>query len=220
MPTFYVEGMAPDVDLLMVKALLTPLGTGSTADCIEGINYAFEMGADVVNLSLGSESENPEEDAFVQAINMLPDGKIVCAASGNESATKVGSPAVARNAIAVGALNSRDGIKAEFSNSGPELDFIMPGVNIFSGISRETLLDVTGAGPEAFSSLSGTSMATPHMTGMVALAIQLARQYDHILTVNDLRMMGRRYGRHHSNQYGYGPLTYEIIKKFVEDNLT
>lgn len=220
MSNFYVEGVAPDASLILVKCLLTPLGTGSTSDCIEAVNLAFDKGADVVNLSLGTESENPEEDAFVQAINMLPKDKIVCAASGNESATKVGSPAVAKNALAIGAMSPRTGLKAEFSNSGPELDFIMPGVNIFSGISRETLLDITGGGPEGFSALSGTSMATPHMTGMVALAIDLMKKYNYRPTVDTFREIGMRYGEYHSPEYGYGPLTYDMIKRYAEEKLT
>jgi hypothetical protein len=221
MPNFYVEGVAPDSDLIMVKCLLTPLGAGSTSDSIDGINLAFNMGADIVNLSMGSECENPMEDAFIQAVNMLPEGKIVCAASGNENVAKVSSPAVAEKALAVGAIDVRTREKADFSNTGPELDFIMPGVNIFSGISRETLLDVTGGGPEAFSVMSGTSMATPHLTGIIALAIELMRKYDFIPNVETFREIGRKYGEeHHTNERGYGPLTYDMIKRFVTENLT
>jgi len=220
MPNFYVEGVAPEAQMMLVKCLLTPLGAGSTSDCITAVNLAFNKGADIVNLSLGSESEDPEEDAFISAINMLPPGKIVCAASGNEGATKVGTPAIAENALAIGALDVRTNTKADFSNSGPELDFIMPGVNIFSGLARETLLDVVGGGPEGFSALSGTSMATPHMAGMVALAIDFMRRYDFVPTTETFREIGRRYGESHSNEYGYGPLTYGMVKQYVQENLT
>lgn len=220
MPNFYVEGMAPDATIMLVKCLLTPLGSGSTSDCIKGINMAFDQGADIVNLSLGSECQDPAEDPFVQAINSLPKEKIVCAASGNESATKIGSPAIAENAIAVGALNNRTGQKAGFSNSGSELAFCMPGMNIFSGVTRETLCDVTGGGPEGFSALSGTSMATPHMTGMVALAIQLMSKYKFRPTVETIKEIGRRYGEPHSNEYGYGAFTYDMLKRYVQENLT
>ena len=220
LPNFYVEGMAPDAQLMFVKCLLTPLGTGSTSDCIEGMNIAVNKGAQVINFSLGSEATDPAEDPFVKAINMLPEDRIVCAASGNESAMKVGSPALADKALAIGALNNRDGLKASFSNSGPELAFCMPGVNIFSGVTRETLCDVVGGGPEGFSALSGTSMATPHMTGMVALAVQLMKQHDFTPNVETFREIGRRYGEPHSNEYGYGPLTYQMIKQYVAENLT
>ena len=220
MPNFYVEGIAPDAQMMLVKVLLTPLGMGSTSDCIAGINLAFDKGADVINLSLGSEATDPEEDAFVQAINMLPEDKMVCAASGNEGATKVGTPAIAENALAIGALDVRTNTKADFSNSGHGLDFIMPGVNIFSGVARETLLDITGGGPEAFSALSGTSMATPHMTGMVALAIDLMKQYNYRPTINTFREIGERYGEHYTTERGYGPLTYGMIKQYVQENLT
>ena len=219
MPNFYVEGIAPDARMMLVKCLLTPLGMGSTSDCIEGINLAFDKGADVINLSLGSEATDPEEDPFVQAINMLPEDKVVCVASGNEGATKVGSPAIAENSLAIGAMDIRTGMKADFSNSGQELDFIMPGVNIFSGVARETLLDITGGGPEAFSALSGTSMATPHMTGMVALAIDLMKQHNYRPTIDTFREIGKRYGESYTTERGYGPLTYSMIKRYVAENL-
>jgi subtilisin family serine protease len=219
LPGFYVEGIAPDAHLIFVKSLLTPLGTGSTSDCIEGINIAVKRGAQVINLSLGSEATDPSEDPFVKIINSLPEHVIVCAASGNESAKKVGSPAIAEKALAIGALNNRTGLKADFSNSGPELDFCMPGVNIFSGLTRETLCDIVGGGPEGFSALSGTSMATPHMSGMVSLAIELMRQHDFIPTVETFREIGQKYGEIHNNDYGYGPLTYDMIKRYVQETL-
>jgi subtilisin family serine protease len=220
LPNFYVEGMAPDAHLIFVKCLLTPLGTGSTSDCIEGVNIAVNKGAQVINLSLGSESTDPSEDPFVKIINMLPPEIIVCAASGNESATKVGSPALAERALAIGALDNRTGLKADFSNSGPELAFAMPGVNIFSGLTRETLCDAVGGGPEGFSALSGTSMATPHAAGMVAVAIDLMKQHGFTPTSEIFKEIGRRYGEAHSNEYGYGPLTYQMIRQYVDENLT
>jgi subtilisin family serine protease len=220
LPGFYVEGMAPDAQLIFVKALLTPLGTGSTSDCIEGMNIAVDKGAQVINFSLGSEATEPSEDPFIKAINSLPENVIVCAASGNESANKVGSPANAEKALAIGALNNRTGQRAEFSNIGPELDFCMPGVNIFSGLTRETLCDMVGGGPEGFSALSGTSMATPHMTGMVALAVELMEQHDFTPDVATIKKIGQMYGEPHSNEYGYGPLTYDMIKRFVNEQLT
>lgn len=219
-PNFYVMGMAPDAQMIFVKCLLTPLGTGSTSDCIEGVNIAVNKGAQAINLSLGSEATDPTEDPFVKAINMLPQNVIVCAASGNESATKVGSPALAERALAIGALSNRTGLKANFSNTGPELAFAMPGVNIFSGVSRETLCDIVGGGPEGFSSLSGTSMATPHATGMVAVAIDLMSRHNFQPTAETFREIGRRYGERHTNEYGHGPLTYQMIKQFVQENLT
>ena len=219
-PNVYVQGLAPNAHMMLVKCLLTPLGSGSTSDCIEGMNIAIDHGADVVNLSLGSTASDPESDAFVQAINKLPPNKIVCAASGNDGATKIGSPAIAGNALAIGALDARKNIKASFSNSGPELAFIMPGVNIFSGVTRSTLCDVEGRGPPSFAMLSGTSMATPHASGMVALAIELMRQHGFEPTVETFREIGRRYGTPRSNEYGYGPLTYQMIRQYVQENLT
>lgn len=220
LPNVYVEGMAPDAHLMLIKCLLTPIGTGSTSDCIEAVNMAFDLGADIVNLSLGGECKRPDEDPFIKAIETLPEDKLVVAASGNEGDVKIGSPAVANKALAIGALDIRTGEKAGFSNSGPELDFIMPGVDIFSGLARETLLDITGLGPEGFSALSGTSMATPHMTGMIALAVQLMRQYNIKPTLSIFREIGAKYGEPHSSSRGYGPLTYDMIKRYVNENLT
>jgi len=219
-PNFYVEGMAPDAQIILIKCLLTPLGAGSTSDCIGAVNFAFDRGVNVVNLSLGSECKQPEEDPFVKAVEQLPKDKILCAASGNEGEAQVGSPAVSENVLAVGALDVRTGEKADFSNTGPELDFIMPGVDIFSGIARETLLDVTGGGPEGFSALSGTSMATPHMTGMIALAIDLMSRYNFTPTIDTFREIGAAYGEGRTFDRGYGPLTYDMLKRYAEEKLT
>lgn len=219
-PNYYVQGIAPGANMMIVKCLITPMGSGSTSDCIDGLNIAFDHGADVVNLSLGSTATDPSQDAFIQAINKLPPEKIVCAASGNDGASKVGSPANAQNALAIAALDSRLNTKADFSNAGPEIAFIMPGVNIFSGVTRNTLCDVEGRGPGGFAMLSGTSMATPHATGMVALAIQLMRQYGFQPTVQTFREIGQRYGAPRTDGYGYGPLTYQMIRQWVQDNLT
>lgn len=217
-PNITVEGVAPDANLLMIKALFTPMGAGSTSDCIDALGLAFIQGIDVVNLSLGMDFEQPIDDPFQIAINRLPKDKIiVVAAAGNDGLDRVNSPANAENALAIGAYDVKTNEVAGFSNRGEGLDFIMPGVNIFSGICRETLLDVTGGLPEGFSMLSGTSMATPHATGMVAIAIQMMKEHGIKPTVDTFREIGRRYGESHSFERGYGPLTYDMIKQYVSE---
>ena len=217
-PNITVEGVAPDANLLMIKALFTPMGAGSTSDCIDALGLAFMKGMDVVNLSLGMNFEQTVDDPFQNAINRLPKDKIiVVVAAGNDSLDRVSSPANAKNALAIGAYDVKTNEVASFSNRGEGLDFIMPGVDIFSGICRETLLDVTGGPPEGFSMLSGTSMATPHAAGMVAIAIQMMKECGIRPTVDTIRDIGRRYGESHSFERGYGPLTYEMIKQYVSE---
>lgn len=149
-----VVGIAPEVSLYGVK-VLDAGGSGTFADVVEGIQWTVENKMDIANFSLGaSQGTQALEDAVNAAAKA---GVAVIAAAGN-SGGSVGFPAAYSSVIAVSASNDKDKL-AYFSSRGPEVDFIAPGVNIDS--------TYMGGG---YSSLSGTSMACPHMVGLAALA--------------------------------------------------
>ena len=150
-----VVGIAPDVSLYGVK-VLNARGRGTFAGVIDGIQWAVQNGMDVANMSLGaSRGTEALKDAMDAA---KAAGTIIIAAAGN-SGGSVGYPAAYDSAIAVAASNSSDKV-AYFSSRGSEVDLIAPGVSI-----KSTYL---GGG---YRSLSGTSMACPHITGLAALAV-------------------------------------------------
>ncbi|MFA5140618.1 MAG: S8 family peptidase [Elusimicrobiota bacterium] len=150
-----VVGVAPEAYLYAVK-VLDKDGSGSLGSILGGMNWCAENGMQVANMSLGMEQDNFLLKWGVD--NLLEDGVVIVAAAGNDG-KDVNFPAAYDGVIAVSALNEQDGI-AEFSSRGPEVAFIAPGVKVPS--------TVPGGGIAAY---SGTSMATPHVTGLAALAI-------------------------------------------------
>ena len=132
-----VVGVAPGTHIWSIKAL-DANGSGNTANIIAGIDWIMNKKAEIggnwiISESLGStESSILEQEATTSALN---DNIIVVAASGNESTSTqpapVDFPAAYPGVLAIGATDSSDNI-ADFSNQGPELAFVAPGVDVLS----------------------------------------------------------------------------------------
>jgi aqualysin 1 len=155
-------GVAKAVKLVAVR-VLTCAGTGSTSGVIAGVDWVtgnHQAGQPAVaNMSLGGQS--PTLDQAVQ--NSIADGITYAVAAGNDTADACGgSPADVGAAITVGATENADA-RASYSNFGPCVDFFAPGSNIVSA----SFLTDTGT-----ATMSGTSMATPHVVGAAALYLQ------------------------------------------------
>lgn len=126
-------GVAPMAKLLMGKVCTTQ-GCSSVA-IAGGLDWAVEEHADVVNMSLGGMFlSNAEAQALSRAEAA---GVFVAAASGNDGNNRVGYPAAVDTVTAVGAIDSNL-VKAEFSQWGPELDVVGPGVDVISSVPRGT----------------------------------------------------------------------------------
>ncbi|MBI3046531.1 MAG: S8 family peptidase [Candidatus Harrisonbacteria bacterium] len=150
-----VVGVGPAIDLLAVK-VLNRQGSGFLSDVIEGIQWAMNNNAQVINLSLGSDSGTQTmHDAVAAAHNA---GVVVVAAAGNNGGAVI-YPAAYPEVIAVSATDSNN-LLASFSSRGPEVDLAAPGVGVLSTYK--------GTG---YATMSGTSMATPHVTGAAALVL-------------------------------------------------
>lgn len=157
-----VVGVAPGANLYAVK-VLDNRGSGFMSDVIAGVNWVAANTdiIDVANMSLGGSTSSTLNAAVENAINA---GVVFVVAAGNESTDACSkSPASAPNAITVSALDDRDGISnsdpfASFSNYGSCVDMIAPGVLILS----------TWKGGD-YNTISGTSMASPHVAGAAAL---------------------------------------------------
>lgn len=166
-----VVGVAPEINLYAVKAL-DRFGSGWLSDIIAGIEWSVENNMDVISMSLGTSTYSQSlEDACNAAYNA---GIILVAAAGNEgdgdpNTTETSYPAAFDSVIAVGATDKNDGV-ADFSNTGPYLELTAPGVNIYSTLPtyRVTLTRTYGYD---YGTLSGTSMACPHVAGVAALII-------------------------------------------------
>lgn len=172
-------GVAPKSNILAVKAL-DRNGGGSTSKVIEAISYVIETkdqyNTKIINLSIGTPANSTcENDPLCKAVNMaIKAGLIVVVAAGNSGPSKgtILSPGTNRNVITVGAVDDKrtidtsDDTIADFSSRGPTLDgikkpdLVAPGVNINSLSSNKL---------DSYVPLSGTSMATPLVSGTIAL---------------------------------------------------
>ncbi|MDI6784990.1 MAG: S8 family peptidase, partial [bacterium] len=152
-----VIGVAPQVNLYAVK-VLNAAGKGFLSDIIEGLQWCIENKMQVVNMSFGSDYGNTSEYEAIYAA--FTSGITLVAAAGNDGyANSVDYPAVYPEVIAVTAID-RSLKFASFSSYGPEVDITAPGVQIYS----------TYKGSK-YATMSGTSMASPHVTGVVALRL-------------------------------------------------
>ncbi|ROT31669.1 peptidase S8 [Micromonospora sp. HM5-17] len=169
------RGVAPGAKLLSGK--VCDSGTGcAESSILAGMQWAAEQGATVVNMSLGG-SDTPEVDPLEEAVQALTDeyGTLFVIAAGNDEAEgTINSPGSAEAALTVGALD-RDGNLADFSSRGPRIgdgglkpDITAPGVDIRAARSG----DAYPGDPDPYLAMSGTSMATPHVTGAAAILAQ------------------------------------------------
>lgn len=162
---FGVVGVAPEVSLYGVK-VLDRTGSGSASNVINGINWAVTNHMQVITMSLGTSSD---VQAIHDAINAAQNqGIVIVAAAGNDYGGPISYPAAYDGVITVTATDINNNM-AGFSNIGPQADFAAPGVNVYSTYKGG-----------AYATMSGTSMATPHVTGVVALilATPISPEYD------------------------------------------
>jgi subtilisin family serine protease/phosphodiesterase/alkaline phosphatase D-like protein len=188
------RGIAPAARLVDVK-VMERVGTGSMAEVIRGIEWCVEHkdddfdgdeiidGIDILSMSIGATYNSNGDDAASQAVNAAVDaGLVAVVAIGNDGANRIPPPASADKAIVVGAINDMGTITRDddtmwgSSNYGPRMDdgdtdnmdelkpdVVAPGVNILAAKSSTSTV---------YASYSGTSMATPHVSGIIALMLE------------------------------------------------
>ena len=150
-----VVGVAPKARLFAVK-VLDKDGGGHLTAIIKGLVWCAQNNIQVANMSLGS----PVGSVFMRlAVNYAASKGVTLVAAAGNSGGSVGYPGAYPSAIAVAASDSSDQI-AKFSSRGKEVAFIAPGVGVRSTVPHG-----------GYDTYNGTSMATPHMTGLAALAV-------------------------------------------------
>jgi serine protease len=179
------RGIAPNAKILPVRA--GGLGSGmSTVSIIRAIGYAAARGADVINMSFGSDVPNPAVRDAIDNLRQEFPKTVIVAAAGNDESPQVGFPAGFDGVISVGSINLK-GNRAPYSNFGEGLDVVAPGGDLtyeggvitLSGIGAEGFWKNTATPNRPIAPFfdrrgyyvftDGTSFAAPIVAGVVAL---------------------------------------------------
>lgn len=182
---------------IMPVKVLDETGAGSTYSVAQGVIWAADHGARVINMSLG----NYADSQFLHdAIKYAYDKDVVLiAASGNDNTERPGFPAAYHEVFAVAATDSNKQ-KASFSNYGDYIDVAAPGVNIASTYPQNH-----------YAALSGTSMASPHVTALAALIRSANPLLKNTEVMDIMRQTAIDLGdKGKDNYYGYGQI--DVVK--------
>lgn len=231
-----VAGVAPDAKVMPIKVLED--GSGTNEDIAEGIRYAADHGADVINLSLGGLPGTQIfsilglDTTMKDAIQYARDkGTLTVAAAGNTSTLLCNDPAFSSDSICVGATDKNE-MKSYFSEL--PVTFRGKGVaapggsgrllggdcseDILSTVPRGTGTDECGEGKD-YAAFAGTSMATPHVAGVAAILFgqdrSMANVERAILSTSRHPLLGARGG--YSALYGRGIVDAQAAVAYPRD---
>ncbi len=195
-----VAGIAYKAKIMPLK-VLSGTGGGSVGDIAEAIRFAVDNKADVINMSLGGGGETQVmKEAIEYAYSK---GVVIVAAAGNADDNSAAYPARFPHVIGVSAVDA-SGNKAPYSNFGAGIDIAAPGGSDTGKIIQETI-DPAKGGEAAFLGFQGTSMAAPHVAGVVAL-IKAAGIKEPNAVLEVLQQSARKIKDDPFNHFGAGQL--------------
>ncbi|MEM4755973.1 MAG: S8 family serine peptidase, partial [Candidatus Woesearchaeota archaeon] len=201
-------GIAIDARVYAIK-VLSSSGMGTEASLIAGIEWAIDNNVDIINMSLGSDYASEAEEEICSIA--YEQGMSIVAAAGNDGIEKYSYPASYPMVVSVAAVD-QDNNRAYFSNKNDMLSIAAPGVDIYSALPNNE-----------YGIYSGTSMATPHCTGSLAIAkeyyLNLGKKNpsnEYLETV----MQSTALPKNDYNSYGAGILqAYDLLKAIENEML-
>lgn len=165
-----IAGVAPKAKVRPVK-VLDESGNGTIEDVVKGIHWSIDQGVDFISMSLGCQKPIPSLRRAIKAA-IKRDITIFVAGGNMGKSEHLLYPANYPETISVGAI-TKDLKRADFSNTGKNLDFVAPGVDILSTVPDNW-----------YAILSGSSMAQPFVCGLAALLLSYKRNHDLTLQLN------------------------------------
>jgi serine protease len=222
-PSPGVAGVAWNARLMPLRAL--GVDGGTSFDVIEAVKWAAGLSnvsntlptepADIINLSLGGSTFSVCEQLAINEVTAA--GVIVVASAGNDSSTLPSYPAAYDGVISVSATTIQNNAIAPYSNGGPTIDISAPGGSNISDINGDGIIDgvISTLADDSdplnlefgYAPLQGTSMAAPHVAGVIALMkavhpMLTPAEFDNALLAGELTDDLGATGR--DDQYGYG----------------
>ncbi|MGM0841738.1 MAG: S8 family serine peptidase [Bacillota bacterium] len=197
-------GVAPQSELFAIKAL-DSTGGGTTTTILSGIEWAMKNNIDIVNMSITTKDNDLALKTMIE--RAYQSGVLIVGAAGNNGTTSgtednVLYPAKYTSVIAVGAINDKEQ-RVSTSATGKELELVAPGYNIYSTVPLNA--DIFDGNRDGYAYMTGTSMAVPYVTGIIALykeqfPFYTNQQIRDLLTMNakDLGIEGK------DSHFGYG----------------
>ncbi|MCL1867238.1 MAG: S8 family serine peptidase, partial [Oscillospiraceae bacterium] len=202
---YYISGVAPAAELLIIKANNPNTSEFDNIDVMRAINYAVTNGADIVNMSIGCSYYDEDGDcAYIESENQIMKnavnkGVVLIAAVGNDSEPNAGFPAAYEDVIAVSATTFNYAFADDFSNYGDEIDISAPGHDIIAAKRGGDLRMVFG-----------TSAAAPSVSGTAALLKSMNPALTPAEIKDLLIFSAKKVGDYNENgwspYYGYGVL--------------
>jgi subtilisin family serine protease len=180
-----VIGVAPKCKIITAKSL-SKHGFGETQWIVKALDYAIELRPDFVSMSLGMNMDIPMIHSRIKKLHSM-NIPVIAAAGNDGSSNRISYPAAYPETICVGALD-RNLVRADYSNAGRQMDFAMPGSDIYS-----TFLN------HQYVMMSGTSMATPFLAGVIALLLAKHKKQEaetgknDCVTINQIRAHLEKY---------------------------
>lgn len=207
----------------LMQAVRYAAGLPNDSDREEFSSHVFEGPVDIINLSLGSQKFSRQElDTFQQVAD---EGILLVAAAGNSSENTVDFPAAYAPVLAVSAIKN-DSLFSSYSNHGTEVDIAAPGGTLRGSKEGGILSSYTDGDTSDYEYLQGTSMATAHVSGLLALMKTYAKSNNDNLDITKFRNMLERGQITHDagvtgkdDKYGYGILdAYKSLSNLATNN--
>jgi thermitase len=200
-----IAGVAYGAKLAIVRVLDCTAGAGcpGTFEAIaDGIQWAADAGARVINLSLGGASTSATVRTAIQYA--IGKNAIVVASAGNDGAPVLAYPARYPEVIAVGATDASRAVAA-FSNWGPELDVVAPGVDVWSAVPGDGWAD-----------FSGTSQAAPFVSGIAAVLADRNPAIEPLEVERWLRERATPLAGAHADRDGFGLVSFPMLEDWSD----